>query len=91
LTSRDYAVDSAYWSRTGKLSGPTSTVDFAISTRKWELADGRRVVLEVDGSHHLDVGSWQADMRRERGVVIGGAKCIACYSCRNSGRAKADR
>jgi hypothetical protein len=43
---------------------------------EWELADGRRVVLEVDGSHHLDVGSWQADMRRERGVVIGGATVL---------------
>jgi hypothetical protein len=43
---------------------------------EWELADGRRVVLEVDGSHHLDVGSWQADMRRERGVVIGGANVL---------------
>jgi hypothetical protein len=40
---------------------------------EWKLADGRRVVLEVDGSHHLEVESWQDDMRRERGVVIGGA------------------
>ena len=40
---------------------------------EWKLEDGRRVVLEVDGSHHLEVESWQADMRRDRAVVIGGA------------------
>jgi hypothetical protein len=43
---------------------------------EWKLADGRRVVLEVDGSHHLDVESWEADMRRERGLVIGGAHVL---------------
>jgi hypothetical protein len=43
---------------------------------EWKLKDGRRVVLEVDGSHHLEVESWQADMRRERAVVIGGAHVL---------------
>jgi very-short-patch-repair endonuclease len=28
------------------------------------------VVLEIDGAHHMDVAQWQADMRRERGIVI---------------------
>jgi very-short-patch-repair endonuclease len=28
------------------------------------------VVLEVDGSHHLDVEHWGADIKRERKVVI---------------------
>ncbi len=36
---------------------------------EWDLPDGRVVVLEVDGSHHLSVGSWKADMKRERRVV----------------------
>lgn len=39
---------------------------------EWELEDGRCAVLEVDGRHHLDVGSWQADMRRERALVVSG-------------------
>jgi hypothetical protein len=43
---------------------------------EWKLQDGRRMVLEVDGSHHFEVESWQADMRRERGVVIGGAHVL---------------
>jgi hypothetical protein len=47
---------------------------------EWRLANGRRVVLEVDGAHHLDVDSWQSDIRRERGVVIGGAQVLRATS-----------
>ena len=47
---------------------------------EWKLEDGRRVVLEVDGAHHVDVPSWQADMRRERAVVIGGAQVLRATS-----------
>jgi hypothetical protein len=47
---------------------------------EWKLVDGRRVVLEVDGAHHLDVKSWQSDMRRERAVVIGGAQVLRATS-----------
>jgi len=36
---------------------------------EWSLDDGRRVVLEVDGTHHLDVQHWQADIRRQRALV----------------------
>ena len=43
---------------------------------EWKLSDGRRVVLEVDGAHHLDVQSWQVDMRRERGLVVRGAQVL---------------
>ena len=39
---------------------------------EWRLADGRRVVLEVDGAHHLEVEHWQADMRRDRALVVAG-------------------
>ena len=39
---------------------------------EWRLPDGRILVLEVDGSHHLDVGQWEADVRRERSVVLTG-------------------
>jgi very-short-patch-repair endonuclease len=48
----------------------------ATSTPSGKLKDGRRVVLEVDGAHHLDVGSWQVDMRRERGLVVGGSQVL---------------
>lgn len=37
---------------------------------EWHLKDGSIVVLEVDGSHHQSVEHWQADMKRERKVVI---------------------
>lgn len=43
---------------------------------EWKLKDGRRVVLEIDGAHHLDVRSWQSDIRRERGIVVGGAQVL---------------
>jgi hypothetical protein len=36
---------------------------------EWRLPSGEIVVLEIDGSHHLDVANWQADMKRERSVV----------------------
>lgn len=36
---------------------------------EWTLPDGTVVVLEIDGSHHMDVANWQDDMRRERSVV----------------------
>jgi hypothetical protein len=37
---------------------------------EWELPSGEIVVLEVDGSHHLDAVNWLADMKRERSVVV---------------------
>ena len=45
---------------------------------EWDLADGRVVVLEVDGSHHVEVEHWEADMKRERGDRgLSGARCSA--------------
>jgi hypothetical protein len=41
---------------------------------EWVLEDGSVIVLEVDGSHHLEVEHWEADIKRERGVVISGRK-----------------
>ncbi len=37
---------------------------------EWNLPGGD-VVLEVDGKFHMDASSWQADMRRERSIVVG--------------------
>ncbi len=36
---------------------------------EWDLDDGTTVVLEIDGSHHMEVVSWDADIRRQRKVV----------------------
>jgi hypothetical protein len=37
---------------------------------EWDLPSGEVLVLEIDGAHHMDVAHWQADMRREWGIVI---------------------
>lgn len=47
---------------------------------EWELPDGRVVVLEVDGSFHLKVGSWWRDMKRERAVVLSRSVVLRCAS-----------
>jgi hypothetical protein len=47
---------------------------------EWELADGRVVVLEIDGSFHLQVGSWWRDMKRERAVVLSRSTVLRCSS-----------
>jgi hypothetical protein len=47
---------------------------------EWRLRDGRRIVLEIDGAHHFDVSHWQADIRRERGVVIDGSQVLRATS-----------
>jgi hypothetical protein len=39
---------------------------------EWELVGGRVGVLEIDGRHHLEVEHWEADMKRERAVVVSG-------------------
>ncbi len=46
----------------------------------WRLRDGRTVVLEIDGRHHMEVQQWQDDVRRERAVVIGGAQVLRTTS-----------
>jgi hypothetical protein len=38
---------------------------------EWEVRGGEVVVLEVDGGQHMDASSWQADIRRERWIVVG--------------------
>lgn len=43
---------------------------------EWVTTGGERVVLEVDGSHHMEVAHWQADLARERGVVVSGARVL---------------
>lgn len=45
---------------------------------EWDLPDGSIVVLEVDGSHHFEAGHWEADMKRERLVVISRRRVLRC-------------
>jgi len=43
---------------------------------EWVLFDATIVVLEVDGSHHIEVANWERDMKRERGIVISGRRVL---------------
>ena len=45
---------------------------------EWDLPDGRVVVLEVDGSFHLDVAGWADDIARERELVVAGRIVLRC-------------
>ena len=45
---------------------------------EWVLPDGRVVVLEVDGSQHMEVEQWWADMPRQRGVTGWGRLVLRC-------------
>lgn len=45
---------------------------------EWRLADGRTVVLEVDGAFHMTVKHWGADLERERQLVATGVIVIRC-------------
>jgi hypothetical protein len=49
---------------------------------EWELPQGRTVVLEVDGSHHMAAEHWTADMRRDRRLVLDspGSVVLRCAS-----------
>ena len=47
---------------------------------EWRLADGRVVVLEVDGGFHMEVEHWSDDIERERGLVATGAIVLRCTS-----------
>ncbi|MFT4010806.1 MAG: hypothetical protein QM655_12285 [Nocardioidaceae bacterium] len=39
---------------------------------EWILADGRTLILEVDGGFHLDAGQWADDIARERELLSTG-------------------
>lgn len=47
---------------------------------EWRLADGRTVVLEIDGSFHREVDNWWRDMKRERAVVLSTSTVLRCSS-----------
>ncbi|HET7430648.1 MAG TPA: hypothetical protein VFJ89_04005 [Nocardioides sp.] len=45
---------------------------------EWRLANGKIVVLEVDGGFHMEVGHWEDDIVRERDLVATGAVVLRC-------------
>lgn len=45
---------------------------------EWKLADGRILVLEVDGAFHMEVEHWEDDLARRRGLTDPNRIVIAC-------------
>jgi hypothetical protein len=45
---------------------------------EWSLADGRVLVLEVDGSFHMDVEHWEDDLARQRTLTSHGRLIVRC-------------
>ena len=47
---------------------------------EWRLADGRTLVLEVDGIFHMDVESWEDDLARQRALSAADRVIVRCTS-----------
>lgn len=47
---------------------------------EWDLADGSVVVLEVQGPAHMEVPTWEADLRRHRRVTAKARLVVQCSS-----------
>lgn len=45
---------------------------------EWNLPDGSTLVLEVDGSFHLDVTEWGADLKRARRITTAARTVVRC-------------
>lgn len=45
---------------------------------EWTLADGSTLVLEVDGSFHMEVLQWTADLRRDRRLTRPDRTVVRC-------------
>ena len=45
---------------------------------EWNLADGRTLILEIDGAFHMDVVHWEADLARQRALSAQGRTIIRC-------------
>jgi hypothetical protein len=57
-----------------------STGRLRFTDAEWRLADGRVVILEVDGAFHMEIEHWSDDIERERerGLVADGAMVLRC-------------
>lgn len=45
---------------------------------EWRLADGRTLVLEVDGAFHMDVEQWEDDLARQRALAATDRLIVRC-------------
>ncbi len=45
---------------------------------EWDLEDGTKIVLEIDGAFHREAENWWRDMQRERSVVIEVGRVLRC-------------
>lgn len=58
---------------------------------EWRLADGRTLILEVDGAFHLEVGHWEEDIARQRALtspLVTIVRCTALEAKEGSGVAR---
>ncbi|GAB4012869.1 hypothetical protein GCM10028772_39480 [Nocardioides ultimimeridianus] len=47
---------------------------------EWSLADGRTLVLEVDGAFHMEVEQWEDDIARQRALTDPSRIIVRCTS-----------
>lgn len=45
---------------------------------EWHLADGRTLILEVDGSFHMESEHWEDDLARQRGLAATDRVIVRC-------------
>jgi hypothetical protein len=45
---------------------------------EWDLPDGTVLVLEIDGSHHMEVRSWHDDLKRSRALTTRDRIVVRC-------------
>ena len=45
---------------------------------EWELSSGGSLILEVDGSHHLDMSTYSDDLRRQRDLTERHVQLVRC-------------
>jgi hypothetical protein len=45
---------------------------------EWDLPDGSVLVLEVDGSFHMEVSNWSADLKRSRSITTRHRIVVRC-------------
>jgi very-short-patch-repair endonuclease len=78
-------IDVGRMCRDGGLAAPTRQTKRQESSGRarftdceWRLPDGRTVVLEVDGSFHMDVEHWEADLARQRALSAADRIIVRC-------------
>jgi very-short-patch-repair endonuclease len=80
-------LDVARMCRTHRLAKPDRQVKrkdadgrWRFTDCEWRLADGRTLVLEVDGSFHMDVEHWEDDLARQRALAASDRIIVRCTS-----------